>query len=151
MMTIAEMKAINAAKGYHFFDKESMRFWGSRIHAAPNKYGFFIESHDNFDRTRKLFTVRFFAEKTGRVCDCIEPADIAATYEHFSTLTEARAFRDKLTNALDDAKKCYREKEVLTAIDEIMEEGFNSGIFKVKSGDKYILINTNNFDRFICG
>lgn len=56
--TITEMKQRNKIAGGHFFDRESMKFWGAKIHTAPNKYGFFLESHDSFDRSKKLYTIR---------------------------------------------------------------------------------------------
>lgn len=149
-MTIAEMKAINKAKGYHFFDKDSMRFWGSKVHTAPNKYRLFIESHDDFSRTKKLYTVRFF-----NVCgsiEIIEPANIAATYEHFESLESAKAFLEKLTKALDNSRDCWRENNVLSDIAEMREKGFRSGVYTIaNSRGETIEINTNNFDRFICG
>ena len=149
-MTIAEMKAINKAKGYHFFDKDSMRFWGSKVRTAPNKYRLFIESHDNFDRTKKLYTVRFF-----NVCGSIkiiEPANIAETYEHFESLENAKDFLKKLTKALDNSRECWRENNVLSDIAEMREKGFRSGVFTVaNTKGETIEINTNNFARFICG
>ena len=149
-MTIAEMKAINKANGYHFFDRDTMRFWGSKVHTAPNKYRLFIESHDNFDRTEKLYRVCFF-----NVCgsiETIEPKTIAESYVHFASLDKARAFRDKLTKALDDSRDCWRENNVLSDIAEVREKGFRSGVFTIaNSKGETIEINTNNFSRFICG
>ena len=149
-MTIAEMKAINKAKGYHFFDKDSMRFWGSKVCTAPNKYRLFIESHDDFSRTKKLYTVCFF-----NVCgsiEIIEPANIAATYEHFESLEIAKSFLKKLTKALDNSRECWRENNVLSDIAEMREKGFGSGVFTIaNTKGETIEINTNNFDRFICG
>lgn len=149
-MTISEMKAINKEKGYYFFDKDSMKFWGSKIHTAPNKYRFFIESHDNFDRTKKLYTVRFF-----NVCgsiEIVEDAKTAETYEHFESLEKARTFLKKLTKALDNSRNCWRENNVLSDIAEIRKKGFNSGVFTIaNTKGETIEINTNNFDRFICG
>ena len=149
-MTIAEMKAINKAKGYHFFDSDTMRFWGSKVHTAPNKYRLFIESHDNFDRSAKMYSVRFF-----NVCgsvETIEPKAIADTYEDFSSLDEARAFMRKLTKAFDEACDCYRENAVLSDIAEMRCKGFKSGVYTIaNSKGETIEINTNNFSRFICG
>lgn len=149
-MTITEMKAINKEKGYHFFDRDSMRFWGSKVHTAPNKYRLFIESHDNFDRTKKLYTVRFF-----NVCgsiEIVEDAKTAETYEHFESLEKAKLFLQKLTKALDNSRDCWRENNVLSDIVEIREEGFRSGVFTIaNTKGETIEINTNNFASFICG
>lgn len=149
-MTITEMKAKSASNGYHFFDRDTMRFWGSKIHTAPNKYGLFIESHDNFDRTRKLYRVCIFTGKC--TVETIEDSEIANTYEHFSTIGEAREFLRQLTKAFDEACTCYREKSVLTDIYDVIEEGCNTGIFKIIGNNtEEVKINTNNFARFICG
>lgn len=150
-ISINEMKATAEAKGKFYFAPDTVAFWGSRIHTAPNRYNLFVESYDNFDRTRKLYAVRHFSEATGDL-ETIEPAEIGQTYEHFPTLAAAKAFMHRLTIALNAAAKCYREKAVLTDISEVTEDGLNSGIYNITNaaGDS-IQINTNNFERFICG
>ena len=150
-MSITEMKAISKAKGKFYFTADTVKFWNSRVHTAPNKYGLFVESYDSFDRSYRLYAVRCFTPNNADI-ETIEPANIAKTYEHFETLTAAKNFMHKLTIAFNAACKCYREKEVLTDITEIIEEGCNTGIYKISNseGDS-IQINTNNFDRFISG
>lgn len=150
-MTITEMKAISKEKGKVYFTPDVVKFWNSRIHTAPNKYGLFVESYDSFNREYRLYAVRCFLPSTANI-KTIEPANIAATYEHFETLAKAKDFMHKLTIAFNEACKCYREKAVLTDIAEIIEDGYRSGIFTVKNseGDS-IQINTNNFNRFISG
>lgn len=149
-MTITEMKAKSAHNGYHFFDRDTMHFWGSKIHSAPNKYGLFIESHDNFDRTRKLYRVCIFTGKC--TVETIEDSEIANTYEHFSTIGEAREFLRQLTKAFNEACTCYREKAVLSDIAEVRNKGFKSGIYTIaNTKGETIEVNTNNFARFICG
>ena len=149
-LNLGEMIARCRQYGSHYFDPETVSFWGAKIHDTPNRWGLFVESYDNFDRTKKLYAVKFFAPNAQ--VTVIEPAEIGKTYEHFPTLAAARKFRDKLTRALTEATECYRENIVLRSLNEIEEEGLNSGIFILRNeqGD-YIKINTNNFDRFICG
>lgn len=150
--TITEMKQRNKIAGGHFFDRESMKFWGAKIHTAPNKYGFFLESHDSFDRSKKLYTIRVFLPSGHIGTELIEPADIANTYEHFPTLEAAKEFMKKVTAAMDNAAKCYRENTVFSDIIDIEEEGYNSGVYNVYNrAGEYVQINVNNFDRFICG
>lgn len=150
-ISIEEMKATAKAKGKYFFNPETVDFWNSRIHTAPNKYGLFVESYDSFDRTYKLYTVRCFIPSTADI-ETIEPAEIAKTYEHFDTLRSAKNFMHKLTIALNEAAKCYRENEVLKDITEIIENGYHSGVYTIRnSNGESIQINTNNFDRFISG
>lgn len=51
----------------HFFSKESMRFWGSSVSTIlkPTEDGsvFFLTREDNFDRTKKIYTLRFMPNK----------------------------------------------------------------------------------------
>ena len=42
----------------HFFDKETIDFWGSKIETELINNEFFITSEDNFDRTEKLYSIR---------------------------------------------------------------------------------------------
>lgn len=148
--SIADMKRINAENGFYFWEKDTVKFWGSHTHTAANRWGLFIESHNNFDGTAKLYTVRMFLP--GGNIETIEPAVIAETYEHFNSIYAAKAFRDMLTRAFDNAAKCYRENNVLSDIKSICETGLNTGVFDITNnhGDT-IQINTNNFDRFISG
>lgn len=149
-ITISDMKRINKEKGYCYFSPDTIRFMGAKIITAPNRFGIFVDSYDNFDRTKKLYKVCIFSAISGKIYD-VEPAKIAETYEHFPTKADALRFREKLTAAFAESCKCFREKEVLTAIEDIKEEGLNSGIFTIRSGEKAIEINTNDFNRFICG
>lgn len=67
MLTITKMKEINKAKGFHFFDKETMKFFSSRIEYAPNKANFFITSENDFTGTKRAYTVRWFDTEVGDV------------------------------------------------------------------------------------
>ena len=42
-MTITEMKRLNKKNGYCYFDKDIMKYWGSKVVATYNN-GLFIES-----------------------------------------------------------------------------------------------------------
>jgi hypothetical protein len=58
---ITEIKKANKENGQHFFDKETLAFFGSKVY--PELYTvqgrqFFITSEDNFNRTKKGFTIR---------------------------------------------------------------------------------------------
>jgi len=53
----------------HFFDKDSMRFWNSRISESSITENivdgqvvgaWFATSEDNFDRSKRLYTARYF-------------------------------------------------------------------------------------------
>ena len=61
-MTLAEAKEIYKKTGSHFFDKETMKFFGSRIESGLYKNRCFITSEKNFDGTARFYTVRRFNE-----------------------------------------------------------------------------------------
>jgi len=58
---ITEVKKANKEKGQHFFSRDTLAFFGSKVY--PDLYTvagrqFFITSEDNFNRTETLFTIR---------------------------------------------------------------------------------------------
>jgi hypothetical protein len=59
-MTLAEAKAKYNENGGHFFDRDTMRFFGSRIESDLYKNRCFITSEKNFDGTKRFYTVRRF-------------------------------------------------------------------------------------------
>ena len=59
-MTISEVKATVIANGGHFFDRDTMKYWGTRIETGVFKNGCFVTSEDNLDRTERLYTIRRF-------------------------------------------------------------------------------------------
>ena len=63
-MTISEVKSIVKANGGHFFDKDTRKFWGTRIETSVFKNGCFVTSEDDFDRTERLYTIRRFTGET---------------------------------------------------------------------------------------
>lgn len=148
--SLAEMKEICNQRGSFYFEPDTVRFWGATVHEPANEWGLFVESYDSFNREYKLYAVKFFSPD-GYVTT-IEPADIGKTCEHFPTLEKAMAFRDKLSAALAEAANCYREHEVLSSLAKIGEDGIDTGIYVLTNENgEQIKINTNNFDRFICG
>ena len=61
--TIAELKALNAENGYFFFSKQTMNFFKSKVHGGIIRGQYFITSECNFDKTKRLFTIREFDQK----------------------------------------------------------------------------------------
>lgn len=66
-MTLAEAKAKYNETGGHFFDRDTMRFFSSRIESALYKNRCFITSEKNFDGTERYYTVRRFSEDFQRI------------------------------------------------------------------------------------
>jgi hypothetical protein len=93
-LTVTKMKEINEAKGGHFFDRETMEFFGSRIEYAPNKAHIFITSERDFTGKKRFYTVRWFDVETGDVL----------TIPPFNKLTkeEALQLRKAITKQIAD-------------------------------------------------
>ena len=58
---ITEVKKANKENGQHFFDRNTLAFFGSKVY--PDLYTvagrqFFVTSEDNFNRTEKGYTIR---------------------------------------------------------------------------------------------
>lgn len=69
LMTIEQLKGLNAAHGMHFFSASSMRFFrsrvGSNVYAARDGW-VFVTSEQFDDRSPRLYTVRLMRED-GRI------------------------------------------------------------------------------------
>ncbi len=63
-MKISEVKAIVKSNGSHFFDKDTMKYWGTRIETSVFKNGCFVTSENDFSETKRLYTVRRFNGKS---------------------------------------------------------------------------------------
>lgn len=46
--------------GNYFFTKDTMDFWGSVVEYGMFSNSTFVTSEDNFNRTKKLFTARYY-------------------------------------------------------------------------------------------
>lgn len=55
--------------GSHFFTEKTMNFWNSTIEYGMFSNDTFVTSEDNFDRSRKLYTVRKYDWKNHSVID----------------------------------------------------------------------------------
>ena len=141
-MTTDDMLALS--RDYHF-SKETVKFWNSQIHTSPDQYGLFIESCDNWSRTKRIYSVKSFDPNKGVAWTLSNFSD-----EEFKSLNKARSFLKKVEDALD-AIDCFREKEILNKFSHI-EPDYTcpTGVWQVLSIDgEHFQINTNNFERFI--
>lgn len=82
--TIKEIIELNKEAGGYFFDEKTMDFWGSKVESEPIRE-LFVTSEDNFDRTKKLYTVRRFNPD-----DC--SIDTYSAFQQFETLQDAMNF-----------------------------------------------------------
>jgi len=105
-MTIQEAKMINKEKGKHFFDKDTMKFFDSRIETDALRFGqliddkYFVTSEKDGDQPRK-FTVREFNPLTGGV-------STVGDFQEFSTREVARKFAWCLADG-HDAEVCRQK------------------------------------------
>lgn len=104
--TVGEMKRLNSEKGNHYFSKDSMKAWASRIEGTYNN-GFFIDSIDNFNRTSRIY----------KVCMFMTDYDVC-TIEYFDCKEDAKTFIKDLNKALKN-NLGNREKETLNTVTHV--------------------------------
>ena len=56
--SISDIKKLNTLKGYHFFERDTMRFFDSSIETGVLYGRFFVTREKNFDGTEYRFTIR---------------------------------------------------------------------------------------------
>lgn len=100
--TIADIRAANARAGLHFFDRDTMRFFDSRIVPAGPYSGpggvYFVTSeqfHGSQGSAPRAFTVRTFDPATGEV----ETARGQCGFNSIRTIEEARALARQYARA----------------------------------------------------
>ena len=80
--SIEEVIRANKAAGYHFFDKDTMEFFGSKVVCPVFENCCFVTEEDDFLRTQKLYTVRQFDPLTGSI-------EIVGEFQEYETVEEA--------------------------------------------------------------
>jgi len=83
-ITLSEAKAIHTNSGNHFFDKDTFKFWGSKIESVLYANRCFVTSEDNFDTTARFYNVRQFSEDFTKIETVID----------FNTLTNKNVARE---------------------------------------------------------
>lgn len=58
MKTLAQFKKLNKNKGLHWFDIETLDFWGTKFESDIIAGKYFITSEKDFTGLKRLFTVR---------------------------------------------------------------------------------------------
>lgn len=97
--TIGQVKELNRRMGLHFFDHETMTFWGARTSSLvlPTPGGaVFVTSERNFDGTERLYSVRAINGETGMV-DTLER-------QAYKTLGGAKRAARKLAKSLNEQR-----------------------------------------------
>ena len=100
-MTIGKMKRRIKNKGVsHFFDEDATEFWNSRIESMLTKNGLFLESIDDFYRTKRLYTVNCFS-LDGHV-HVLTFYNDDVSYETFDKKEDAQRFMNLLSIQLSN-------------------------------------------------
>ncbi len=73
----------NRDAGCHWFDPDTLRFFGSRISEASFDGRYFVTSEDNFDRSARYYSIRE-AMSDGQV-------DTVGDFQEFATRAQALA------------------------------------------------------------
>ncbi len=81
-LTYTQMKVLNQSIDNHFFDRETMRFFDSKIHGKCNYQGYFVSSEQQQNRLRK-YTIRQFNFKTYEVKSI-------SKFQEYNTLAKAK-------------------------------------------------------------
>lgn len=91
-MTISDVKRINKENGFYFFERDTMRFFGTKIVSTLYKNNTFITSdYTGFERNKRKYTVRVFNALTGSV-DTAKDKDGSSTFNKFYYIEDAREF-----------------------------------------------------------
>ena len=89
--TIEMMRRHNICQGYHFFDKDAMRFFRSRIAPGVVHGRVFITSEQFDYQSPRLYTVRAMRDD-GSTTELSE-------FQQFDTLRQARSYVRRIYNA----------------------------------------------------
>ena len=103
MHTIEDIKRLNAAQGYHFFDRDAMRFFNSRVLSRvmvlPYDDGmlYFVTSERDGDKPRKYtlrsICVREGDERYGKVVTLSDFEQFDSARQAYSYATKAHYLR----------------------------------------------------------
>ena len=77
------IETANRDAGFHWFDPDTLRFFGSRISEASFDGRYFVTSEDNFDRSARYYSIRE-AMSDGQV-------DTVGDFQEFATRAQALA------------------------------------------------------------
>jgi hypothetical protein len=106
-ITIQDAIKVNKEKNKHFFDKDTMSFFDSRIEKSVLRFGqliddkYFVTSEKDEDSPR-LFTVREFHRETGSV-------STESNLREFNTKEIARQFAWCLADEHGNAEVCRKK------------------------------------------
>ena len=84
MKTLTEIKRKNKEIGHHFFDKETLNFFNSKIKNKTYKDKYFLTSEQFDYKSPRLYTIRIF-ENDGNI-------DTFGDFQQFETVKQCEDF-----------------------------------------------------------
>lgn len=87
--TVASMRKLNQANGNHFFDFDTLAYWGTKFHGIQllnDMAVIFITSEDNFDKSARFFTIRYMWTMGKNAGD----TETLFDFQEFSQLSDAK-------------------------------------------------------------
>lgn len=82
--TISDVRAANRAAGFHFFDRATIRFFGSSVVSTLYKNLCFVTRELDYNGTQYLYTVRQFDPETAQI-------ETVGNFQQYTTIQAARA------------------------------------------------------------
>lgn len=86
--TIADVRAANKASGHHWFDRSTMKIFGSRVESGLYGGKYFISSELDFHGNDRRYTIRI-ARANGEIAD-------GSDFRQFAFIEDARDEARKL-------------------------------------------------------
>lgn len=90
-MSIDELKE----RASYYFTNNNDSYWGSKIESPPDEHNMFIESIDNFQKTQRIYLVKFINIITNKISSLHDMADT-----ELHSLEEAEAYRNIIANRI---------------------------------------------------
>ena len=103
--TIEDVKRINKEKDRHFFDRDTMRFFRSKVERDALRFGqliddkYFITSEQFDSDSPRLYSVRRFNPKEGSI-------NTIGEFQEFKTKGQAKKIAWCLADHNEDIEKC---------------------------------------------
>ncbi|RHU03312.1 MULTISPECIES: DUF7447 family protein [Erysipelotrichaceae] len=85
MLRMKDVIRMCKEKGLHYFDKDTMEYWGTKIETELMEGNLFVTSEDTFDSMERKYTVRHFDENTLKIRTVDD-------FQRFETLEQALNF-----------------------------------------------------------
>lgn len=93
--TVADVRAAVKAAGSHWFDRDTIRFWGTRVRSGLYAGRIFVTGEHNYSRTSTRYSVRL-ATVTPEGFDI----DTIGKFQAFADVADARDYARRAAAAL---------------------------------------------------